>query len=60
MSKDKKELKKDVIYTLNGNPISIPIEITDNFRITKQSLCEDESKSVKRSLFSQTIKNVFR
>jgi hypothetical protein len=56
MSKDKRQMGKDIIYTIDGKPINIPIVITDNFRFTKRSMYEDEPKSVKRSLFSKTIK----
>jgi hypothetical protein len=55
MSKDKKELKNDFIYTLNGKPINLPIEITDSFRFTKGSMYEDEPKPAKKSLFSRIV-----
>jgi hypothetical protein len=61
MGKDKNQSGKDVIFTLEGKPVSIPIEITDSFRFTKNSMYEDEDepKSVKKSLFSK-LSSYFR
>jgi hypothetical protein len=56
MSKDKKELKNDVIYTIDGKPINIPIEITASFRFTKRTMHEDEPKPPKKGLFSRIFK----
>lgn len=58
MNKDKKQSGKDVIYTIDGKPISLPIEITDSFRFTKRSMYEGGSKPVKKSLFSRMFKNI--
>jgi hypothetical protein len=59
MGKDKNQSGKDVIFTLEGKPVSIPIEITDSFRFTKTSMYEDKPKSVKKSLFSK-LSSYFR
>jgi hypothetical protein len=56
MSEDKNPLGKDVIYTIDGKAISLPIEITDSFRFTKRSMCEDEPKPLKKGLFSRLFK----
>jgi hypothetical protein len=56
MSEDKNQLGKDVIYTIDGKAISLPIEITDSFRFTKRSMYEDEPKPLKKGLFSRLFK----
>jgi hypothetical protein len=56
MSEDKNQSGKDVIYTTDGEAISLPIEITDSFRFTKRSMCEDEPKPPKKGLFSRIFK----
>jgi hypothetical protein len=56
MSEDKNPLGKDVIYTIDGKAISLPIEITDSFRFTKRSMYEDEPKPLKKGLFSRLFK----
>ena len=53
MGKVKNQSGKDVIFTLEGKPVSIPIVITDSFRFTKRSIYEDEPK--KKSLTSKVI-----
>jgi hypothetical protein len=60
MSEDKNQLGKDVIYTIDGKAISLPIEITDSFRFTKRSMYEDEPKPAKKSLFSRIVRVLIR
>jgi hypothetical protein len=56
MSKDKRQMEKDIIYTIEGKPINIPIVITDNFRFTRRSMNEVEAKPPKKDLFSRIFK----
>jgi hypothetical protein len=56
MSEDKNQLGNDVIHTIDGKAISLPIEITDSFRFTKRSMYEDEPKPLKKGLFSRLFK----
>ena len=60
MSEDKNPLGKDVIYTIDGKAISLPIEITDSFRFTKRSMYENEPKPAKKSLFSLIVRILIR